>query len=126
MRTGEQGFSLIEALVAFAILAMAGLALSAAVMTGLDSARRARDAALAMSIAQSQLAVLEANPALGLGVRHGTADRFGWRSSVTPAVHAVDPSGYALFWIEVVVAWPGRNGANESVDLQSAAIGRRP
>lgn len=56
---GEQGFSLIEALVALAVLAIASVGLTRAVESHIDSTRGLERRATAMWIAENRLAELE-------------------------------------------------------------------
>lgn len=60
MRDGEQGFSLIEALVALAVLAIATVGLMRTVQTHIDSTRGLERRAAAMWVAENRLAELEA------------------------------------------------------------------
>ena len=58
MRDGEQGFSLIEALVALAVLAIATVGLMRTVQTHIDSTRGLERRAAAMWVAENRLAEL--------------------------------------------------------------------
>ncbi|MBS1038988.1 type II secretion system protein [Gluconobacter japonicus] len=61
----EQGFTLLEVIVALMILALALGAMLSAMTTGLSGERRVARADRALSIARSQLALVEAMPELG-------------------------------------------------------------
>lgn len=60
MRNDEQGFSLIEALVALAVLAIATVGLMRTVQTHIDSTRGLERRAAAMWVAENRLAEMEA------------------------------------------------------------------
>ncbi|MEI9997327.1 MAG: type II secretion system protein [Rhizomicrobium sp.] len=85
-RDGEAGFTLIEALVALAIVGLSTAVLFKVISDNLDRAHRARDETLAMARVQSLLTQAQAGtPAPG--VSDGRfADGFSWRVQVEPYV----------------------------------------
>lgn len=108
----ERGFSLLEVLIALAIV---GLALAAAAGTfgaGLLGHEAARDAATALSLAEGKLAEAGIAAPLGESRSEGSfANRFDWQVTVAPYD---DPSedrlaatndGWRLYRVLVAVAW---------------------
>ncbi len=80
-----RGFSLLEVLVAFTILAMLLAALFQVFSAGLRAARAGESYTRATVIAQSRLAALGTEQPLREGVFSGTTDdAYGWRVTVSP------------------------------------------
>jgi general secretion pathway protein I len=81
----QQGFSLLEVLVAFAILSLTLGALLQVFATGLRNTSLAEDYSLATLHAQSVLAILDSRESLSEGIEEGEIDAtFSWRLSVIP------------------------------------------
>jgi general secretion pathway protein I len=109
---GSRGFTLIEALAAIVILALALSALLSAHDTGLRGAAVIDDHLQARLLAQSVLAQrsLERTPQ---APAQGRSGRFAWTVSVAPyagAVGTLDPKSaqWMLHEVTVTVAWPPR------------------
>ena len=84
-RRACRGFSLLEVLVAFTILAMLLAALFQVFSGGLRAARAGESYTRATVIAQSRLAALGTEQPLREGVFSGTTDdAYGWRVTVSP------------------------------------------
>lgn len=122
----QRGFSLLEVLVAFAILAISLGVLLQVFSTGLRSATLAEDYSKATLHAQSLLAALGTETPLAEGLVEGQIDdRFYWRSTVTlfsdDTEQPVDFPGTA-YRVGVEVLWddPGRT---RSVMLESLRLG---
>lgn len=82
----QSGFTLVEILVALAILGLSGAVLFKVISDNLDRTRRTRDDALAMSRVESLLTLATAGTPHAM---HGTfPDGFAWRIDVTPALDA--------------------------------------
>jgi general secretion pathway protein I len=86
-RVSRPGFTLIETLVALAIVAVALAAGMRAVAQSSDAATLLKERTLALWVAQNRLAAAQlANPWPALGLRTGTAEQagtvFAWRESV--------------------------------------------
>lgn len=83
--TQQQGFSLLEVLVAFAILSLTLGALLQVFATGLRNTSLAEDYSLATLHAQSVLAILDSRESLSEGLEEGEIDAtFSWRLRVMP------------------------------------------
>lgn len=117
----QSGFSLLEVLVAFSILALSMGVLMQIFSTGLRSTELSRDYALATSLSQSVLARAGADIPLQEGVQQGThADKFRWTLSMRPMDESVQlgagaatkqVTGVKLMEVTVRVEWGGSHGA---------------
>jgi len=115
-RTG--GFSLVEALVALAIVGLILAATASVFGTGLSGHVAASDVDTALALAEEKLDTAGVVEALRPGTSEGTfADRFRWRLVVTryedKASSTADSPGLAfgLFHIETTIGW--RRGGHE-------------
>lgn len=127
----DGGFSLIEVLVAFAILAAALATLSSAFGTGLRGTRTADLQLRAVDFAENLLAEAGRSAPLERGVQTGTADGLHWQLEVAPwqdnIADATPPAaGAALdaLRVSVRVGWGSRPG--QSVNLQTLRVIPRP
>lgn len=108
----EAGFTLLEVLVAFAILAVALTAVLQAFGGGLESVRRADAAALSLAKARSLLERVGAELAIAPGVLNGGEEGAGWSISISRRKSPLDQMKglemrYALYDVVVTVAEPG-------------------
>ena len=107
------GFTLIEVLVAFTIMALALGVLLQTFATGLRNLGTAESYTTAALQARSKLAEIGPIVPLEIGEHSGElADGFAWRASVEPYAPAVPedvPGGPRLagFEVEVTVSWSG-------------------
>jgi general secretion pathway protein I len=114
----EAGFTLIEALVAFTILALAMGALLQAFATGLRSLSTAEAYATAAMQARSKLAELGTLEPVEAGVQEGEFDNGStWRLAVEP--YEVESSSgtrlggnLALYRVEATVTWQGERAVS--------------
>ena len=110
-RPHQRGFSLLEVLVAFAILSVSLGVLLQVFATGLRNAGVADDYTQATLYAESILAAYGREVPLGEGVREGPInDRFSWRGTVSPYAEGMpDPEKTRMrAWrISVEVFWRG-------------------
>lgn len=124
-RQPESGFTLIEVLVAVAILAVALTALFQAFAGGLGGARQAEAATRAGLIARSILDRVGVDLPLVEGVHRGeAADQYTWTLGISPRR---EPNGarvnspLRLYDVEAIVSW----GIGHSVSLVSVRSQRR-
>jgi general secretion pathway protein I len=121
------GFTLIEVLVALAIIGLALGALAGVFSTGLAGHETASAAEAALAVAEEQLALASAEPRPGAasGV---FANRFAWHTAITPYADsdakAPDaPSALpSLYRIAVSVAWHDGRRTRE-VSLSTLRLG---
>jgi general secretion pathway protein I len=124
----QQGFSLLEILVAFSILALSLGVLMQIFSGATRNADLARDQTRATALAQSLLASTHVEPVLTASENGGTTDDgLRWRIEVTPFEDASEPgappavpmpTSLDLWLIKARVAWGGGFGSPErSVDL---------
>ena len=123
-----QGYSLIEVLVAFTILALALTVLFRIFSGGLRNVDASADYALAVLVAEGKLAEPGVSTPLQIDTADGVeADKFTWYRSITqyePAAAKFDnPLGVRAYRIVVNVEWPGgrstRRVALETIRLNS-------
>jgi general secretion pathway protein I len=121
------GFTLIEVLVAFLILAFSLGALFSLYSGSLSSVRQGEDYAHATALARSQLARLDADGIAGQGVETGeTVDGYRWRIEFAPLPEQAARSGDGAFEPLVVivnVSWGALD--NRSVSLSTVRLARR-
>jgi general secretion pathway protein I len=129
VRRACRGFSLLEVLVAFTILAMLLGALFQVFSGGLRAARSGDQYTRATIIAQSRLAALGVEQPLREGVASGTDDDpYHWRVTVSPYLddqmlvvdHVLQP-----LTVHVEVFWE-EGGSARSVSLTSILLGPAP
>lgn len=116
------GFTLLEALIAFAILALALTALLQGTLGGLRGTQAAGRTEEALARARSRLAALEAGPIRAGDQRGDDGGGFAWRTRIVPADSA---GGRTLFAVSVSIAW--REGATpREVRLETQRLGAVP
>jgi len=130
----ERGFTLIEVVVAFVLLALVLGTAFQIFSTGLARTTLLQERSQALLIAQSQLNSVGGEQQLAEGVSAGqSADgRYQWQVSVartdtgaaTPGAPA--PSAYSLYRVDVVVTWQGSDGRNQSLPLSTLAVWKSP
>jgi general secretion pathway protein I len=125
----DRGFSLIEALIAFAILAVVLVALYEAMGTSLKGFDRAAETEEALLIAQSQLDRLTAMKTPPAEDLQGTIDGapFRWRATITPSAQQepehLRASPLRLHTLRLVVSWRQREIAVKKTVLLQRAPG---
>ena len=128
----EKGFTLIEVLVAFVLLALVLGTAFEIFSTGLARASELENHSRALVIAQSRLAATGLEEALKEGDTQGeSADRrFHWVASVRKLEEGVDPANpapsiYAMYRVDVRVAWTGGDTRERSLSLATVTLGQR-
>jgi len=123
----NRGFTLIEVLVALAIIGLALAAIAGVFSTGLTAHETVSGAETALAVGEEQLALAAAS--LHPGTRNGVyAGRFAWRATIAPYTDPGDPSPDApttlppLYRVAVSVAWQdGRR--SRAVSLSTLRLG---
>ena len=135
-RRSQAGFSLLEVLVAFIIVAIVVTALFRLFGGALGNASAAEEWSRALLVAQSRLELASAAQPLREGTDAGTeADgRIAWRTSVVPYVppdanpdleRASEAMPTRLYRVSVDVRFPGATGRERSLSLSTVMIGVR-
>ena len=117
-RRRQRGFTLLEVIVAFALLALALSLLLGALSGASRQVRESADGSRATLHAQSLLAQLGAGEALQPGRQEGSfeGERYRWQLDVAPfadplaARAQVDPGGPKLLDVRLVVRWGDERG----------------
>ena len=123
---GEAGFTLVEVIVAFAILALALGVLMFIISDGIQRSAQAELAAEAASLAQSLLAQAAAETPLRSGERAGQFDdRRRWRLRTEPYAGAGDPQGaIGAYRVTAEVFWHD-DTRERSLALSTLRLGPR-
>lgn len=124
----QTGFSLLEVLVAFAILALALTTILALFATGLRNTAVAGDYVRATAVAEAQLARLQAAEFASVVPEQAEGvfdDRYHWRSESRLLDAESGVAGVGLYALHVEVRW--REAARErQLALASVRLGRLP
>ncbi len=128
----HKGFSLLEILVAFSILAVSLGILLKIFSSGVNTAVIAEEYIVATQIAESLMAKNGIEEPLKLGEISGVeAEKYRWRVSVENAPDLIDPdlidkeeASVLLMEVEVSVEWGESNQNNRSVVLNTVKTGR--
>ncbi|HXF77247.1 MAG TPA: prepilin-type N-terminal cleavage/methylation domain-containing protein [Usitatibacter sp.] len=129
----QRGFTLIEIVVAFVLLALV-LGTSFQIFSqGLARTHILEERSQALLIAQSQLNSAGGEQQLAEGQSAGqSADgRYQWVTSVARTNEGNEsggpaPSAYALYRIDVVVSWLGSDGRAQSLPLSTLQVWKAP
>ena len=132
----QAGFSLLEVLVAFIILALVATALFRLFGGALGNASAADDWSRAMLVAQSRLALAASALPLRESTDNGTEPdgRIAWRTSVAPYVpaepnadleRASEAMPTRLYRVTVDVRFPGTAGQARTLTLTTLKVGQR-
>jgi general secretion pathway protein I len=131
-----RGFSLLEVLVAFVILALVATALFGLFGGALRNASTAEEWSRALLVAQSRLAEAASAMPLREGTNGGTEPdgRIAWQTSVTPYVvpepnpdleRASESMPLRLFRVTVEVRYAGDNGKERTLTLATTKLAGR-
>ena len=121
MKRRDSGFSLLEVLVAFAILALTMGVLMNIFSGGLRNLGQGESYTIAMLDAQSKLAELGVSIPLQIGKQGGQIDStYRWEATITP-LRTVPDLAVALYSIHVDVSWGG-GAAERRVSLDTLRV----
>jgi len=131
-----RGFSLLEVLVAFVILALVGTALFRMFSGALTNVSAADDYSRAVLVAESVLTEAAAVQPLREASQSGTADdgRIAWTTTVTPYTapqvnpdieRASEAMALRLWRVVAAVTFPAANGTPRSLALATIRVGAR-
>lgn len=131
-RRGEAGFTLLEVIVAFVMLALVLATVFQVFSTGLARAADLDEYGRAMVIAQSHLAAAGVEDKLERRETQGesTDRRYRWRVRIEPYEElregALPPQGSLLmFRVDSIVGWKAADGREREVRLSTLALGPR-
>ncbi|MDH5556820.1 MAG: prepilin-type N-terminal cleavage/methylation domain-containing protein [Alphaproteobacteria bacterium] len=123
----SRGFTLIEVLVAFVILAFSLGALFKVFSGSLQTVRHGEDYAHAVALARGQLAGLDTDGIEGRGIETGeTEDGYRWQIEFAPMPDVMPQGGVAKFEplaVSVTVSWGALN--NRSLTLSTVRLAPR-
>ncbi len=130
VRRPSGGFTLLEVLVAFAVLAVSLGVLFQIFSTGTRASRAAEAYTHATLLAESKLAAVGIEEPLDEGERTGEFDNgFDWRVAVRPyrpdGQEADGPRSLLAYEVGVTVSWNG-GGGEKSVPLTTLRLKPRP
>lgn len=118
-RSGAQkGFSLLEVLVAFVVMALTLGALFQVFGTGLRTTTAADEYVQAATLAQGRLALAADTPPLETGFRQGAFEGtpFRWEQQIEPLqVDVPRPEGLSAYRVSVRIWWVSGRGERELV-----------
>lgn len=112
----QNGFSLIEVLVAFSIMAMSLAAIYNIIGTNVRSAQAVDKQYRAVVLAEGLLARFDSAPKGGSSESGGTEDGYRWNVATQLIPSSVEPSPFALYQLRIDVEWSDR-GRNKSFGL---------
>jgi general secretion pathway protein I len=132
-RRRERGFTLIEVVVAFVLLALVLVTAFEVFATGMSRAGDLDDRSRALAVAQSRLAAAGTEELFREGQTQGDSEdrRFRWTTLVTRSEEGQDPARavqapFILFRVDVRVEWRTGAGRDQDLVLSSLGIGQRP
>ncbi len=124
----ERGFSLLEVLVAFTILALAVATILSLFASGLRNTAVAADYARALTLAESRLARVQGRGVTRLesGANEGSMGEFTWHTRIYPYdASGSHPNRTRLYQIDVTVQW-GEGERRRTVQLSTLQNGLSP
>jgi general secretion pathway protein I len=132
LRRRERGFTLIEVVVAFVLLALVMTTAFEVFATGMARAGDLGDRSRALAIAQSRLAAAGTEEQFREGQAQGDSEdrRFRWTTLITRSEEGQDPSrpvqaAFSLYRVDVRVDWRTDSGREQSIALSTLGLGQR-
>ncbi len=119
----QQGFSLLEIVIAFSILALSLGILLKIFSGGVNSAMVSEDYTVAVQIAEGLMAKTGAESSLREGEESGLEnDKYEWLVIITPYIFdssTIQPTSLvtALFKVKVIVSWQATKSSNRQLVL---------
>ena len=110
-RRGEDGFTLIEALIALTIMTAIATLLYQSLSSAIRVSAVTDQSETALTIAKSRLAAVGIESPLQAGVQEGREGDFIWRIDIRPYLGDGEPSnvtGSGAYWTTVTLSWPDR------------------
>jgi general secretion pathway protein I len=128
----QSGFTLIEVVVAFALLALIFAASFEIFTTGMSRAADLDDYSGAIDVAQSQIAAVGTYGRIQEGDTRGESEdgRYAWVVAVRRFDESADPNAPAastvvMYRVDVQVAWRGLDTRQHSLGLATVVVGPR-
>ncbi len=128
----QRGFTLIEVVVAFVLLALVLSSAFEIFSAGMSRASRLEERSRALVIAQSRMALVGVEETLKEGESSGESEdrKYQWTVSVKRTGEGEDPakpapSVYALYRIDVRVAWRSADAQEHSLALSTLGVWTR-
>ena len=128
-KTNEDGFTLLEVLVAFSILVVGLAGVYQVFIGGLHNEQIAKQEATALLLAQSKLAAVGLSEPLVAG--NGALENgFDWTIDLAPMAKSgtqSDPAVSAAVWVTATVAWePTEGSRRRSIALSTLKLVSQP
>jgi general secretion pathway protein I len=132
-RRAQRGFTLIEIVVAFVLLALVLVTSFELFTNGMRRAADLEDYSRALLLAQSKLDAAGTEEQLKEGDTQGDSEdrRYHWAVAIrrtdegAPAPGQPNNNPYALFRIDVSVGWTGADSRERSLALSTMSLGSR-
>ena len=123
----EAGFTILEVLIALAVVAVSIVAIGSVMSTNTRGVRVLENHVALMQTAQTVLATaIPPRPQLVPGSRSGQLHDFRWQVDVGPVGGDWDPGDADVAWIPELVTIRVRSASGATVDLKTVRLMHRP
>jgi general secretion pathway protein I len=123
----EAGFTILEVLIALAVVAVSIIAIGSVMSTNTRGVRVLENHVALMQTAQTVLATaIPPRPQLVPGSRSGQLHDFRWQVDVGPVGGDWDPGDADVAWIPELVTIRVRSASGATVDLKTVRLMHRP